>query len=82
MDKERYFQEYKNKEGIEVDRDAIQYNAAVRTVWKQILNNLWGKMGQLPNRPKAKVVSDPKENFELLSSEKDQWLPASSLKRL
>ena len=66
-DKERYLQECKNKDRIDVHRDAIQYNAGVRTAWKQILNNLWGKMGHLPNRPKAKVVSDPKEYFELLS---------------
>ena len=37
-------------------------------MWKQILNNLWGKMGQRPNRPKTKVVSDPKEYFDLLTS--------------
>ena len=68
QDKERYLQDYKDKEGIELDRDAIEYNAGARTVWKQILNNLWGKMGQRPNRPKTKVVADPKCYFELLSS--------------
>ena len=67
-DKERYLQEYKNKEGIDLDRDAMKYNAGARTVWKQILNNLCWKMGQRPNLPKTKVVSDPKEYFELLSS--------------
>ena len=68
QDKERYLQDYKDKEGIELDRDAIEYNAGARTVWKQILNNLWGKMGQRPNRPKTKVVADPKCCFELLTS--------------
>ena len=58
---------YKDKEGIELDRDAIEYNAGARTVWKQILNNLWGKMGQRPNRPKTKVMADPKYYFELLT---------------
>ena len=67
-DKERYLQDYKDKEGIELDRDDIEYNAGARTVWKQILNNLWGKMGQRPNRPKTKVVTDPKDYFELLTS--------------
>ena len=62
-DKEKYLQEYKDKEGIDLDRDAIQFNAGARTVWKQILNNLWGKMGQRPNRPKTKVVY-----FALLTS--------------
>ena len=65
---EKYLQEYKDKEGIDLDRDAIQFNAGTRTVWKKILNNLWGKMGQRPNRPKTKVVSDPKEYFALLTS--------------
>ena len=67
-DKERYLQDYKDKEGIELDRDDIEYNAGARTVWKQILNNLWGKMGQRPNRPKTKIVADPKDYFELLTS--------------
>ena len=67
-DKERYLQDYKDKEGIQLDRDDIEYNAGARTVWKQILNNLWGKMGQRPNRPKTKVVADPKYYFELLTS--------------
>ena len=67
-DKEKYLQDYKDKEGIELDRDVIEYNAGARTVWKQILNNLWGKMGQRPNRPKTKVVADPKYYFELLTS--------------
>ena len=53
---------------IDLDRNAIQYNAGARTVWKYILNNFWWKMGQRPNRPKTKVVLDPKEYFELLSS--------------
>ena len=67
-EKERYFQECKDKEGIELDRDAIEYNAGARTVWKQILNNLWGENGWTPNRPKTKVVADPKYYFELLTS--------------
>ena len=63
VDKEKYLQEYKDKEGIALERDAIQYNAGARTVWKQILNNLWGKMGRMP-----KSIFDPKEFFELLTS--------------
>ena len=68
IDKERYVKEYKDKEGIELDRDAIEYKAGSRTVWKQILSNLWGKMDQRPNRLKTKVVADPKYYFELLTS--------------
>ena len=37
-------------------------------MWKKILKNLFGKMGQRPNLRKTKVVSDPKEYFELLSN--------------
>ena len=39
-DKEKYLQEYKDKEWIDLDRDAIQFNAGTRAVWGQILNNL------------------------------------------
>ena len=68
QDKKKYLQEHKDKEGIELDRDVIEYNAGARTVWMQILNNFWGKIGQRPNRPKTKAVADPKYYFELLTS--------------
>ena len=45
-DKERYHQENKYKKGIDLDRDAIQYNAGTRTVWK--FDTICGENGPTP----------------------------------
>ena len=68
QDKAKYIEEYRQHEGILLDKDKIQYNAGARSVWKQILNNMWGKLGQRPNRPKLEVVNEPKRYFELFTS--------------
>ena len=68
QDKARYIQEYHQHEGILLEKENIQYNAGARSVWKQILNNMWGKLGQRPNRPKLEVVNDTKRYFELFTS--------------
>lgn len=67
-DKRTYIKQYKEKEGIHLDHDAIKRNEAERSVWKQILTNFWGKLGQRPNRPKVSVIADPAEYFDLLTS--------------
>ena len=67
-DKKLYLQKYKEHEGIDLEHDAIKKNEADRSVWKQMLNNFWGKLGQRPNRPKVKVIDAPVEYFDLLTS--------------
>jgi hypothetical protein len=41
-DKTRYIKEILDTEGIELDRDQIVYNAALRTLAKLFLNSLYG----------------------------------------
>ena len=41
-------------------------------MWKKILNNFWGKRGKRPNRPKAEVIINPAEYFDLLTSSKPE----------
>jgi hypothetical protein len=40
---------------------AIQ-NAAMRE-WSNCLNSFWGKLAELNNRPKTKMIADPQELF-------------------
>ena len=65
-DKRRYLDRYQTTEGVSLDYDAIEFNPGARTVWKQILNNFWGKLGHRPNRPKLKVIGEAKEYFDHL----------------
>lgn len=69
-DKRRYREKYKEKEGIDLHQQAIVRNEAERSVWKKMLNNLWGKFGQRPNRPKVEVINNSAEYFDLLTSSK------------
>ena len=66
--KDRYISDYFKHEGILLDKAHIHFNAGARSIWKQILNNMWGKLGQRPNRPKVEVVDNPKRYFELFTS--------------
>lgn len=45
-DEKKYIQDYKNKEGIELDPQQIENNPCMYLVAKLYLNSLWGKCGQ------------------------------------
>jgi hypothetical protein len=47
--KERYIREYYEREGIKLDPNKIQYNAAMRTIAKLLLNSQFGKYIQKPH---------------------------------
>ena len=66
--KDEYIQTYKEREGVTLKKEKIQYNAGKRAIEKLKLNNLWGKLAQRSNFPKVKCVSDPSEFFTLIMS--------------
>ena len=66
--KDEYIQTYKEREGVILKKEKIQYNAGKRAIEKLKLNNLWGKLAQRSNFPKVKRVSDPSEFFALIMS--------------
>jgi len=43
-DKERYIQEYEEKEGIKLDPTQIEKNSGLRSLAKLMLNSFWGKV--------------------------------------
>ena len=45
-EKEKYIQDFKDREGISLDPSNIKKNPGMRTLAKLQLNNLWGKFGQ------------------------------------
>ena len=45
-DKDRYIQEYFEKEGIRLDKNNIKKNPGLRSLAKLLLNSFWGKFGQ------------------------------------
>jgi len=49
-DEDRYIEEFRQNEGILLDKDAIRHNASKRTLAKLCLNSMWGKLGEKPRK--------------------------------
>ena len=57
-DKDKYIQGYKEKMGVTLDKDKINFNPALRSIAKIFLNSFWGKLGEKNNKTKTKFISD------------------------
>ncbi|XP_028394389.1 uncharacterized protein LOC114518565 [Dendronephthya gigantea] len=68
--KSQYIADYAAKEGIQLDPRQIVKNPGLRALAKLMLNSFWGKFAQRPNMGQVKIISDPAEYFDLLSSDK------------
>ena len=54
--KRQYIENYKEKEGIELNFDAIKKNPAVHAGSKSELNNAWGYLSQDPNKAEMEIL--------------------------
>ena len=71
-DKRRqYLDDYKAKEGIQLDPDKIDKNPGRRSLAKMMLNSFWGKYGQQGNKSQVQPISSPSKLYELLND--DSW---------
>lgn len=57
-DKEKYIRDYFEKEGIQLEKEAIKLNVGLRNLIKFIVNSLWGKFGLKPNQTKTTLVKN------------------------
>jgi hypothetical protein len=55
-DQHRYIRYFRDSDGIEQDKAAIQKNAAKRGLAKLCLISSWGKITESNNRPKSKLL--------------------------
>ncbi|XP_054272648.1 uncharacterized protein LOC128992928 [Macrosteles quadrilineatus] len=67
-DKNKYIDDYFQKEGVQLEKDKIVKNGGLRSLAKLMLNSFWGKFGQRENQTKATIVRDPKTLFKMFSS--------------
>ena len=67
--KKQYIENYKEREGIELDYDAIKKNPAARAGSKSELNNAWGYFGQDPNKAETEIVQHASRFHELLMTD-------------
>ena len=61
---------YCAKEKIQLDPAKIEKNQGLRTLAKMMLNSMWGKSGQEPNKTQVKKLDDPIKFHEFHDSDK------------
>ncbi|MBW0532615.1 hypothetical protein O181_072330 [Austropuccinia psidii MF-1] len=66
-DKNDYIEGILKFDGITVDPTKIDFNPALRTLSKLILNSFWGKMGEKTLRPKTQFVYDYSKLMNIVS---------------
>ena len=66
--KQRYCQEYKEREGIDIRPEELVPNPGKRAITKLMLNSLWGKYAQRPNQQKT-VICKTYEQFRKVMSD-------------
>jgi len=49
-DDDRYIEEFRQSEGILLDKDSIRHNAPKRELTKLCLNSMWDKFGENPRK--------------------------------
>uniref|UniRef100_A0AC34EZR4 DNA-directed DNA polymerase n=1 Tax=Panagrolaimus sp. ES5 TaxID=591445 RepID=A0AC34EZR4_9BILA len=57
--KEEYIKTYKEKFGIEIDKENVKKNKQLGTIGKSLITNLWGKFCQNPGKDYVDITSDP-----------------------
>nr|XP_042913585.1 uncharacterized protein LOC122273617 [Parasteatoda tepidariorum] len=62
-DKLQYIQDYKNREGIDVDPTRIEKNPGRRAVSKAFLNNFWGRWAMNLFKPLLTYVNDLRKRY-------------------
>ena len=64
----RYIAEFKQKEGIILNKDSIHYNASKRGLAELCLKSMWGKLAENPMRTQTLLISDPKDLYRFLAT--------------
>ena len=67
--RQKYIQQYYDREGIWLDYNKIEENPGLRSLAKLMLNSFWGKFGQRTNLTQTSYVSDPKLFFDFMSND-------------
>eukprot|EP00854_Cymbomonas_tetramitiformis_P032674 gene32674-41556_t len=69
MDKDKYIQQYFEREGILLNKSQIKKNPGKRAVAKLFLCSLWGKWVQQLNKMKTKIINEPSDFHAMVFDE-------------
>lgn len=70
MTLDEYIQQYSTREGIALEKDAIEVNSGLRLIAKIMLNSLWGKLVQRSNMEQTEIINDFQSLSALVNDEK------------
>nr|XP_023024974.1 uncharacterized protein LOC111513046 [Leptinotarsa decemlineata] len=65
--KNKYIQDYYDKEGVTLCAKEIEFNPGRRQIGKSVITSFWGKLGRRENQQKTSIVSEAAELFDMLS---------------
>ena len=70
--KTKFLEDFKKREGIELSAHELNKgsNPGLRSLAKLMLNSMWGKFGQRPNKTQCCHFTDPQEFHEFLESDR------------
>ena len=70
--KRAFIQEFKDKENIELQYEELEKgeNKGLRSLAKLMLNSMWGKFGQRPNKTQVAHFTNPEDFYDFLESDK------------
>ena len=67
--KQKYIDDYYEKEGIKLEYDKIIPNDGLRNIAKLMLNSMWGKFGQALNKTKHAQIKSLEELYHYIDSD-------------
>lgn len=56
--KDQYIKEFQSKCGVQLDKEKIEVNQALRSISKICLNSFWGKLAEKNNKVQSKFIQD------------------------
>lgn len=69
-DKDKYILQYKTEQGIQLEKEKIEFNPGLRAIAKLCLNSLWGKFGMRLNMTKTEIIDDPAKYTSIMFDDK------------
>jgi hypothetical protein len=64
---DQYVDAFHQSEGVRLEKDTFEHNAAKRGLAKLCLNSMWGKFGEKPDRAQTKIISEPQQSYSFLA---------------
>ena len=81
IEKQReFFNDYKEREGVELNPDNMTKNNGLRFIAKLMLNSFWGKLAQRPNMPTTALCKTQHEFYNLLRQADDKEIKINGIK--